>query len=116
MNTPITFNGMLAALAVVVAIVAGITAIIAIIKWITGAHDKMKAWDNYAVQIQNIEAQIKDQRTDIEAKLQEIQAGQCILTSSVLAILDGLKQQGCNGKVTQAHADLEEYLIRRGND
>ena len=103
MTEPITLQSILTILGLIVAIVAGVTAIGAIIKWITGVHDRMEKWDGY-------EAQIKEMQTDVEARLQEIRAEQCLMTSSMLAVLDGLKQLNCNGKVTTAHDDLEAYL------
>ena len=116
MNTPFTMNGILSVFAVIVAIVAGITAIIAVIKWITGVHDRMKTWDGYAVQIRDLEARMTDRQTDIEAKLQEIKAEQYILTSSMLAVLDGLKQLNCNGNVSRAYNDLEQYINEKAHD
>lgn len=116
MNEPFTMNGLLFALGMIVAIVAGITAIIAVIKWITGIHDKMKSWDNYAVQIRDLEARMTDRQTDIEAKLQEIKAEQYLLTSSMLAVLDGLKQLNCNGNVSRAYSDLEQYINEKAHD
>lgn len=116
MNTPITFNGILGVLAIIVAIVAGITAIIAVVKWITGVHDKMKAWDDNAVQIRNLEAKMNDRQTDIEARLQEIRAEQCLMTSSMLAVLDGLKQLNCNGNVTKAYQELEAYINEQAHN
>lgn len=103
MTEPITLQSILTILGLIVAIVAGLTAIGGIIKWINGVHDKMEKWDSY-------EEQIKEMQTDVEARLQEIRTEQCIITSSVFAILDGLKQLNCNGKVTAAHERLEAYL------
>ena len=116
MNAPFTMNGLIAFFAVIVAIVAGITAIIAVIKWINGVHDKMKSWDNHAVQIRDLEARMTDRQADIEAKLQEIKAEQYILTSSMLAVLDGLKQLNCNGNVSRAYSDLEQYINEKAHD
>lgn len=39
-----------------------------------------------------------------------IREEQQMICYGVLACLDGLKQQGCNGNVTQAHTALEKYL------
>lgn len=103
MDTPITFNGILVVLGIIVAIVAGITAIIMIVKWITGLHDKVQKWDGYEKTMENCQ-------TDIDAKLQQLQAEQCMLTYCMMAVLDGLHQQGCNGKVTEAREKLDKYL------
>lgn len=116
MNAPFTMNGLLYVFGVIIAIVAGITAIIAVVKWINGIHDKMKDWDNYSIQIRDLEARMSDRQTDIEAKLQEIKAEQYVLTSSMLAVLDGLKQLNCNGNVTRAYNDLESYINEKAHD
>ncbi len=40
----------------------------------------------------------------------------CVLSYAMLAALDGLKQQGCNGEVTKAHARLEKHLNQKAHD
>ena len=110
MSYPITLQGILTILGIIVGIVAGLTAIGAIIKWINGVHDKMQTWDNYEKKFVDLESRMNDRHTDIEAKLQEIKAEQYVLTNSMLAVLDGLQQLNCNGNVTKAHAELEQYL------
>ena len=115
MTEPITLQGILTILGLIVAIVAGCTAIGAIIKWITGVHDKMQQWDGYEQKMHELEARMSDHQTDIEARLQEIRTEQEILTSSMLAVLDGLQQLKCNGNVTKAHTALEQYLNDRAH-
>ena len=105
MNTPITFNGILIVFGTVVAIVAGITAIIAVVKWINSIHDKFQHWDEQDMKIEQLQ-------TDINAKLQDIKTEQYVLTSCMVAVLDGLHQLGANGKVTQARESLDEYMIK----
>ena len=109
MNTPITFNGILAALAILVGIVAGISAIIAIIKWINNAHDRAQKWDNYGMQIDGL-------RTDIDKSLREIKDEQYVLTNCMLAVLDGLQQLGANHGVTQAYKDLAKHINKEAHD
>ena len=109
MNTPITFNGILGALAILVAIVAGIAAIIAIVKWINNAHDRAQKWDNYGMKIDELQ-------TDLNARLQQIQDEQYILTDCMSAVLDGLHQLKCNGRVTEAKASLDNYINKRAHE
>ena len=100
--------------------------IMEIVEAIVKRHDKEEAWskatadlektrkditDKYDTRLDELEAMINDNHTDTEAKMQEIKADILILTKSVSAILDGLKQQGCNGKVTEAKENLEKYLM-----
>ena len=49
--------------------------------------------------------------TDIKAIKEE----QSILTKGVLACLKGLKEQGCNGPVTEAIEDIEEYVNKQAH-
>lgn len=105
--------------------------IMEIVKAITTRHDKEKAWDKatadlektraditkrYDERLDELEAMINDNHTETEAKMQELKADILILTKSVSAILDGLKQQGCNGKVTEAKENLEKYLMDKAYD
>ena len=106
-----------------------------IIARITAEHDRMKKWDemedkllkniqderdkiyeNYDKQLGEIRQEIETNHTDTEAKLQELVAMVMILTKGQVAALDGLKQQGCNGKVTQAKQELDEFLMSKAVD
>lgn len=49
--------------------------------------------------------------TDIKSIKEE----QSILTKGVLACLKGLKEQGCNGPVTEAIQDIEEYVNKQAH-
>lgn len=103
MDAPITLQLILTILGVLAAIVAGVGAVIVIIRWITGAHDKMQKWDS-------LEQVVKDQQIDTNAKLQQIRTEQCMMTDAMLAVLEGLMQLNCNGPVTEAHTTLTKYL------
>ena len=46
----------------------------------------------------------------LEKQLKEVAQDSAQLTVALLAVLDGLKQQGCNGEVTVAHTALKKYL------
>lgn len=97
MDTVITLNLILKIFGVIVAIVGGITAIIAVIKWLNSMHDKQQQYDNYDKDI----ADIKEE--------------QCMLTYCMLAVLEGLKQQGCNGPVTEARDALEKHINKKAH-
>lgn len=49
--------------------------------------------------------------TDIKAIKEE----QSILTKGVLACLKGLKEQGCNGPVTEAIEQIEDYINKEAH-
>lgn len=112
-----------------------------IITVITDRHDREQKWDEMVKNIQaerdkiyerydsklaemdkritdnynEINKKIDDTHTDTEAKLQEVRAELFILTDCMAAVLDGLHQQGCNGRVTQASEKLDEYLNERAH-
>jgi hypothetical protein len=54
----------------------------------------------------------KQQDIDIDILKEE----QCILTYGILACLKGLKEQGCNGPVTEAVEKIEKHLNRKAHD
>ena len=47
--------------------------------------------------------------------IKEIKEEQSILTTGVLACLKGLKEQGCNGPVTEAIKKIEEHLNKEAH-
>ena len=56
---------------------------------------------------------LKREKNDIDIKA--IKEEQSILTKGVLACLKGLKEQGCNGPVTEAIQDIEEYVNKQAH-
>ena len=56
----------------------------------------------------------RQQRQDL--LLRAIKAEQQILTLGVLACLKGLKEQGCNGPVTEAIQKIEKHLNARAHE
>ena len=50
-----------------------------------------------------------------DADIKSIKEEQSILTKGVLACLKGLKEQGCNGPVTEAIEDIEEYVNKQAH-
>ena len=102
---------------------------------ITAEHDRAKKWDEmeeiwmknlqaerdkiyarYDVKLEEIEGRIEDNHTESEAKIQQTQTELFILTQCMSAVLDGLKQLNCNGKVTEAQKILDEYLVKRAHE
>lgn len=47
--------------------------------------------------------------------IKDIQDEQTLLTYGVLACLKGLKEQGCNGPVTEAIAKIEKHLNQKAH-
>lgn len=54
--------------------------------------------------------ELQKQIAELQAEQSAIKAEQRLLMNGVLACLKGLKEQGCNGPVTEAINSLEEYL------
>ena len=54
----------------------------------------------------------KQQDIDIAALKEE----QCLLTYGILACLKGLKEQGCNGPVTEAINKIEKHMNQKAHD
>lgn len=117
--------------AVLIALWGFYKVIMEIIKTITERHDREKAWDKTASDIQEerlkiierydekleqLEVQMNENHADTEAKIQELKSEMFILTKSIAAILDGLKQQGCNGAVTEAKKELDEFIMGKAYD
>lgn len=57
---------------------------------------------------------LKQNQQDEEIK--KIKAEQCLLTYGILACLKGLKEQGCNGPVTEAIGKLEKHINKQAHD
>lgn len=56
---------------------------------------------------------LKREKDNDDIKL--IKQEQSILTKGVLACLKGLKEQGCNGPVTEAINEIENYLNKNAH-
>lgn len=61
-------------------------------------------------------ADMKQLRAEEKAALAAIQVEQTLLTYGVLACLKGLKEQGCNGPVTEAINKIERYLNQKAHE
>ena len=57
---------------------------------------------------------LRRQRRQDEA-IAELKAEQSLLTCGVLACLKGLREQGCNGPVTEAIRRIEDYLNQQAH-
>ena len=93
----VTINSVVAAFGIIAAIVAGLGAIATVYKGMVDSHDRVQKWDEYDKDIKAI----KDE--------------QCMLTYCMMATLDGLKQLGCNGKVTEARDMLDKYMNKQAH-
>lgn len=69
--------------------------------------------DKFDTQINNLKDEVVLMQTNNEAKNQELKADIIVLIKGQKACLDGLVEQGCNGPVTIARDDLDEFLVNK---
>lgn len=116
-------------LAVVIAGIWGFCKIVVeIVKTINARHDREQKWDStaedlrkerqedvcqYNQQLSEIRKSQEDIRIEFDGKVQEIKAEQMIIVECLRAVLDGLHQQGCNGKVSEAIALLDGHIVEK---
>lgn len=96
MQITVNWQTIITAAAVVGAIVALVTYFSKMVRW----FDKQKAQDK----------DIKDIKQHHEDDMVSIKKEQTLLVYGVLACLKGLREQGCNGPVTEAINKIEKYL------
>lgn len=70
------------------------------------AYRVIKWFQQQEKQTKDIEELRKQEKDDIKAMEDEL----CLLTYAVLACLKGLKEQGCNGPVTEAIGKVEKHI------
>lgn len=109
MDTAITINGLLVGAGCIVALWGLVKVIREIIEYFNQKHDDKQKLDSH-------DAQIEELHSEMDAKLQEIKAEQCMLTYCMMATLDGLHQLGCNGKVTQARSELDKFMNKQAHE
>lgn len=102
MNIPITWQSFVTAAAVVGAVITLVTYFAKVVRWV----DKQKKQDSEIEELKN------HHNSDISGIMTE----QTLLVYGVLACLKGLKEQGCNGPVTEAINKIEEYLNNKAHD
>ena len=101
MQIPLTPQTIITAAAVLGAAGALIGAIVKLVRWM----DRQKQQDN------DIKALSNRHDTDMDAMKQE----QTLLVYGILACLKGLKEQGCNGPVTEAINKIEKHLNQKAH-
>lgn len=126
----VTFDDLIKIAVVTMGIWGFCKVVIEIVKAITARHDREQKWDATAEDIRKERADDMEQfnkrlteiserqeeiSIDFEAKVQELKAEQLIIVECLRAVLDGLHQQGCNGKVSEAINTLDDYLIERAH-
>ncbi len=101
MQITLTWQSIITAAAVVSAIIALVTYFTKVVRWV----DKQGKQD----------ADIQAIRRHHEEDMESIKREQTLLVYGVLACLKGLKEQGCNGPVTEAISKYEKYLNEKAH-
>lgn len=57
---------------------------------------------------------LRQNRQDTE--IEKLKSEQCLLTYGILACLKGLKEQGCNGPVTEAIDKIDKHINKQAHD
>lgn len=60
--------------------------------------------------------ELKQEVGILKSEVKDSKEERLILLKAQLACLKGLKEQGCNGPVTQAINDIENYIITKSHD
>ena len=63
-----------------------------------------------------LEEEIKKIRKTHEEDIRKINEEQCLITYGLLACLKGLREQGCNGPVTDGINRIEKHLNKQAHD
>ena len=63
-----------------------------------------------------LEKQMQKIRKTHEEDIRKINEEQCLITYGLLACLKGLREQGCNGPVTDAINKIEKHLNKQAHD
>lgn len=102
MQIVLTWQSIITASAVVAAVIALATYFSRMVRWV----DKQTKQDE----------DIKELRKHHEDDMASIRAEQALLVHGVLACLKGLQEKGCNGPVTEAINQYEEYLNKKAHE
>ena len=87
-------------------VLGALTAIGALLFSIVRFIDRQKAQD----------AELKELRSQHFSDTNKLKEEQGILVYGVLACLKGMKEQGCNGPVTEAIDTLEKYINKKAHE
>lgn len=101
MGITLTWQSVITAAAVIGAAVALVTYFVKLVHWV----DRQKQQDS------EIAALKKQHQTDLAALKNE----QTLVVYGLLACLKGLKEQGCNGPVTEAINKIEKHINKEAH-
>jgi hypothetical protein len=76
---------------------------------------QIKIFDKIDSNTKRIE-KLENDAVRLKSEIADSKEERLILLKAQLACLKGLKEQGCNGPVTQAIGDIENYLMKKSHD
>lgn len=59
---------------------------------------------------------VQEHNDEVDKKLKDMEAEQCMQTYVLEAVLDGLHQLGCNGKTTEASEELSKFINKKAHN
>ena len=88
---------------------AVVSTLVMLVKLLANAHKS---------HLEQLEQQRKQEvkQKQFEEEIQEVKREQCLLVYGVLACLKGLKEQGCNGPVSEAILKIEKHINQSAHD
>ena len=101
MQITLTWQSVITAAAFVAAVIALVTYFSKLVRWV----DKQNEQDQ----------EIKKLKQHHEDDIASIKEEQTLLVYGILACLQGLREQGCNGPVTEAIGRYENYLNQKAH-
>lgn len=102
MTITLTWQSVITAGAVITALTVIVTLLVKVVRWV----DRQKEQD---ADLRSLREQHKD---DVAA----IQKEQTLMVYGILACLKGLKEQGCNGPVTEAINKIEKFINQKAHE
>lgn len=102
MQITLTWQSVITAATFIGAVVALVTYFLKVVRWV----DKQSKQED----------EIKNLKQHHEDDIKSIKEEQTLLVYGVLACLKGLKEQGCNGPVTEAINKYEKYLNQKAHE
>lgn len=91
MQITLTWQGVITAGSVLAAVVAIVAFLANIVRWV-------------------------DKQNEQDKKIKAMQEEQALLVHGILACLKGLNEKGCNGPVTEAISQFEDYLNKKAHE
>lgn len=101
MHITLTWQGVITAFAFVSAVIGLVTLFVKLVRWVDKQNQQDEAIRKLGKHHEEDMASIKEEQT--------------LLVYGVLACLKGLKEQGCNGPVTEAINKYEKYLNQKAH-